>query len=73
MSAFNILRVFRIPEVLFNYRDTMERDSVCLLLYTVKFGGEDDEGIICRVPNKKCKINKVVRVGKVGQEIEVLD
>ena len=71
MAVFDILAV-EPAEVLLDDGDAPEGDLVGTFLDAFELHGQDSEGIVGRIADEETKVNEVVRVGQLGNQLKVL-
>lgn len=71
MSFLDILAQL-VVEVLDNHGGASEGDLVGAALDAVQLGGKGRVGVVFRVGDEEGKVNQVVRIGQLGQQVKVL-
>lgn len=72
MSGLDV-HVQRSAEIFLDDCHAVEWNLVGPLLYSVELGRENGQGVIGGVADEESKIDEIVRVGELGQEIKILD
>lgn len=71
VALLNILAQLEV-EILLDNHGAVEGDLVGALLDAIQLGSEDSKSVIGRVADEEGKIDEVVGVGKLGDQLEVL-